>query len=252
MKTNITSYYRKHDSFTKYVITNKPRVKQLSGLYAANRRYFGRRVLDLACGGGVLGFILERDKHRYTGIDINPDMISSARNYARRVNSRNRYITGDIMQRKIEGTFDTICILGNALCHFSAYDLSRILQNMDGSYPKTAYFIVDYRDMVLLMFNKRWNVKKRLVDNARGRISITEDCDTRAGFVRVLGTDFYGKSKVRFGHAIWSPFIISAIMNAFGWSLVRRRFSKRWSGWLDIYRRSSLPKLLAETAFWSS
>ncbi len=240
MKRNITSYYGKHDSFVRYLITNKPRVKHLSGLYASNRRYFGRRVLDLACGGGVLGFILERDKHRYTGIDINPDMISSARNYAARVTSKNRFITGNIIQMKIEGTFDTICILGNALCHFSAYDLSRILQNIHVHCQRTAYFIVDYRDMVRLMFNKRWNVKKRLVDKARGRISTTKGCDTRAGFVLVLGTDLYGKNKVRFSHAIWSPFIISTIMNAYGWSLIRRRFSKRWSGWLDVYRRSSL------------
>jgi SAM-dependent methyltransferase len=213
-------------------------VKQIYGLYTSNKRHFGRRVLDIACGGGVLGFIVEREGRSYTGVDVNPDMISSARTHAKEVGSRNRFIEGDVTQMKIEGKFDTICILGNALCHFSTHDFSRILQNTAACSERGAYFIVDYRDMVRLMFHKKWNIKKRLVQKERGRISTTEGCDTRTGFVLVTTTDLRGKSEVGFAHAIWSPFIITPIMNNHGWSMVKRTFSKRLSEWLDIYRRT--------------
>jgi len=238
MRTNIIAYYRKHDLFSGYLTTDKRRVKQLLRLYTSNKRYFGRRVLDIACGGGVLGLIVEREGRSYTGVDVNPDMLSSARAYAREVGSRNRFIKGDVTKMKIEGNFDTICLLGNALCHFSTHDFSRILQNTDSHSERGAYFIVDYRDIVRLMFDKKWNIKKRLVERERGRISMTKGCDTRTGFVLVTTTDLHGNKEVGFAHAIWSPFIIAPIMNNHRWSLVTRRFSKRWSGWLDVYRRT--------------
>jgi SAM-dependent methyltransferase len=222
MKTNVVAYYRKHDDFSRYLVTDKRRAKQHSRLYDSNKRYFGHRVLDIACGGGVLGFIIEGRGHSYTGTDVNPDMISSARNYAKRIGSRNRFIKADVTQTKIEQKFDTICILGNALCHFSTHDFSRILQNTAAH--RGAYFMVDYRDMVRLMFDKKWNDKKRLVEKERGRIATTEGCDTRSGFVLVTSTDLHGSNEVGFAHAIWSPFIIEPIMNDHGWSLVKRTF----------------------------
>jgi SAM-dependent methyltransferase len=236
MKTNIIAFYRKHDLFSRYLTTNKRRVKQVLGLYTSNKRYFGRRVLDIACGGGVLGFIVEREGRSYTGVDVNPDMISSARTYAKEIGSRNRFITGDVTKMKNGGSFDTICMLGNALCHFSTHDFSRILQNTPAH--RGVYFIVDYRDMVRLMFHKKWNVKKRRVEKERGRIGTTVGCDTRTGFVLTTTTDLHGKNEVGFAHAIWSPFIIEPLMNNHGWSIVKRTFSKRWSGWLDVYRKT--------------
>jgi ubiquinone/menaquinone biosynthesis C-methylase UbiE len=94
---------------------------KLSRLYALKRRYFGHEVLDVACGSGVLGFVLEQAGHNYIGIDVNPDMISSARAYARKLRSGNRFMLGDASRMKLEGTFDTVCLLGNALCRFSTH-----------------------------------------------------------------------------------------------------------------------------------
>jgi SAM-dependent methyltransferase len=238
MKTNIVAYYRKHDRFARYLTANERRSRQLSGLYHSNKRYFGRRVLDLACGGGVLGFIIEKYGHSYTGIDLNPDMISSARSYAKKIGSRSKFIKGDITQINIEGTFDTVCILGNALCHLSTGDLSLVLENTAANCKQGAHVVLDYRDMVRLMFAKRWNVGKRLLEKEKRRISKTKGCDTRTGFVLTTTTDLDGRNEVQFAHAIWSPFIIEPILNDHGWSLVRRKLSKRWTGWLDVYRKT--------------
>ena len=237
MKTDIVAYYRKHDSLSKYLATNKARIRELSRLYALSKRYFGHKVLDIACGGGVLGFVLEQAGHNYTGVDANPDMISAARAYAEKLGSGNRFIIGDATRMKLEGTFDTVCVLGNAMCHFSTHDFPRILQKTAPHVERGAHFIIDYRDLVDLMFSKRWNSKTRLVQKEQGRISTTSGCDTRTGFVLVNTSDLHGKDRVKFAHSIWSPFIIEPIMNNHGWTLVKRRLSKRWSGWLDIYRR---------------
>jgi len=238
MQTNIVAYYRKHDSFSRYLAANQPRVRELSRLYASNKRYFGNKVLDLACGGGVLGFIVERDGHTYTGVDVNPDMISAARSYSRKVGSRNRFITADITRIKIRGNFDTLCVLGNAMCHFSTAEFSGILDRTATSCRKGAHFIVDYRDMVRLMFDKEWNTGKSLLERDKGRISTTNGCDAETGFVHVTTADLHGENRVGFDHAIWSPFIITPIMSQHRWALVKRRSSKRWTGWLDVYRKT--------------
>ena len=237
MKTNIIAYYRKHDSFSRYLSANETRARELSGLYASNKRYFGLRVLDIACGGGVLGFIVERDGHAYTGADVNPDMISAARGYSSKVGSRNTFVIADITKNEIRGNFDTLCILGNAMCHFSTQDFAEILEKTAASCKRGAYFIVDYRDMVRLMFDKQWNAGERLLEKDKARISSTKRCDTGTGFVHVMTTDLHGKKRVGFDHAIWSPFIITPIMNQHGWTLVKRKLSKRWAGWLDVYRK---------------
>jgi len=237
MKTDLVNYYRLHDSYLRYA-HSEARTKQLSDVYKSNKRYFGNRVLDLACGGGVLGFILEQRRHNYTGVDINPDMISAARDHAKHVGSRNLFLKAEVTQLRIGGRFDTICMLGNALWHFSVSDFARVLQKVTPHGARGSHFIVDYRDLVSLMFHKQWNLKTKLVQRDRGRISITKGCDSKAGFVIVATSDLSGRNKVQFAHAIWSPFIISAIMREHGWVLKRRQLSKRWAGWLDVYRKT--------------
>jgi len=55
MSARITAYYRKHDDFRRYTAASKERIADLSRLYRKTKRYFGRKVLDLACGGGPSG-----------------------------------------------------------------------------------------------------------------------------------------------------------------------------------------------------
>lgn len=75
---DIKSYCRKHDNFRRYSVTDKKRLNDLTHLYSENKRFFGSRILEIACGAGVLGFIVARHGHEYLGIDKNPDMINEA------------------------------------------------------------------------------------------------------------------------------------------------------------------------------
>ena len=83
LANQLKTYYRDHENYNDYLMKSKERVKSLKNLYNNNKKYFGKKVLDLTCGGGVMGFIVENKGHSYTGMDINPDMIQEAKKYAK-------------------------------------------------------------------------------------------------------------------------------------------------------------------------
>lgn len=75
----------------------------------------GRRVLDVACGTGVLfPFYLERGAAQVTGVDLSPEMIRIAAQ--KHQDSRITLIAGDVERAGLEPC-DCIVIL-NALPHF--------------------------------------------------------------------------------------------------------------------------------------
>ncbi|QQG48898.1 MAG: class I SAM-dependent methyltransferase [archaeon] len=236
-RQDIEVYYRKHDDFGRYLMSNRRRVKELSELYRANRKYFGRKVLDLACGGGILGFIIEKDGHGYVGIDINGDMIESATAFAKKIRSRNRFILGDIISCGVEGSFDSVTLLGNAMCHFDTRDFVRLISRVDPVVGKGSHFITDYRDVAGLLFRRKWKPKLIEKDKGKSVVSRTRDYDSERGDLIVESEWEDGTNRVEFRHAIWAPFILEPIMASNGWELVNRRSLVKWSGWLDVYEK---------------
>lgn len=82
----------------------------------------GCRVLDVACGTGVLfPFYLERGAAAVTGVDLSPEMVRLARKKIR--DPRVTVLAGDVEEAEL-GEFDRIVIL-NALPHFP--DPARLL-----------------------------------------------------------------------------------------------------------------------------
>lgn len=208
----------------------------LSRLYRRTRQYFGAAVLDLACGGGVLGFVVESQGHSYVGVDINPDAVHAARRYALEVGSHNRFILGDILSTKLEGVFDTVALLGNALIHLDTSALGRILDNLEPNVHEGTYFIVDYRDVVDMLYSGKWGKKYTERRGGRTVVSLRRGIDTEKGEL-LIRSESGGKRNLDFGHAIWSPFIIEPLIGAKGWKLVRRYPRRAWNGWLDVYKR---------------
>lgn len=237
MKTDVKKFYRISEGFERYLVSDKKRVNALKKLYNSNKKFFGKKVLDIACGGGVLGFIIEPKGHTYMGIDINPDMIKNAKKYAKETKSKNQFILGDITKKKIAGKFDTITFLGNSLGHFTTFDFVKLIKNIERNTPKGTHFIIDYRDVVTILFEKKW--KDRMVEKKRNEkvISITKEFDTKKGEIIKEAFNETFKKKVKFAHAVWAPFILEPIMNLLGWELVKRRTAPYWQGWLDVYEK---------------
>lgn len=236
MSRGTVGYYRRHDDFRRYAASNGARVADLTKLYNSSKRYFGHRILDLACGGGVLGFVAEPRGHSYFGVDINPDMVNSARLHAKEMRSRNRFILGDIASVKLGGVFDTITLLGNALIHFNSAEFEDILRNIEGNTHSGTFFLVDYRDVVEMLFTGRWGRRYAQKRGEKTVVSLRKGINLERGEI-LIESRVSGKHNLNFGHAIWSPFIIEPIMNARNWKLARRRPVPAWSGWLDVYRK---------------
>lgn len=227
-------YYREHDDFRRYSIADEARVDEISRLYTRYRRYFGRRVLDLACGGAILGFILAKSDHRYVGVDKNLDMVKEAMLQRRKLKSRVRILHGDIKTTKFEGVFDTVTLLGNAVIHFNQSELRSILQNAASNVREGSYFLVEYRDVVSMLFNGDWN--KRFVDThgETTTTSISRRLDRDRGEIEIdsLVEDH---PVLKFTHAVWSPFIMVAVLEGLGWSLVTRERGEMKYVWTDVY-----------------
>jgi len=233
MKDEMLRAYRTYETIDKYTLASKQRSRQIRALYQSNKQYFGKNVLDIACGGGILGFMIEPLGIRYTGVDINPDMIKAARKYAKALNSKNSFILKDATNSKMSGNFDTVTIIGNAIGHISTNEFLDMLNNIEGVVHKGSYLIVDYRDVMDMVSKRLWkdHYKNKEIDTH------TLGADTINGAMLRAGYVIKTKKKIKFDHKIWAPFIIEPLMRSHGWGLIKRSKSKRWSGWLDVYKR---------------
>jgi SAM-dependent methyltransferase len=124
----LEKYYRSIDNSKRYSIEDRARTKELQRVVSAYNEYFGRKVLDIGCGGGILAHLLGKG-HEYTGIDANRDMIRLARAHAP-PGPVVRFILGDARRYRFKGEFDTIAILGNTLCHFNTKGFLDLIDNV--------------------------------------------------------------------------------------------------------------------------
>ncbi len=193
--------------------------------------------MDIGCGGGVLGFIVASEGHDYTGIDSNPDMIQAAKKTARESGPHCKFILGDAIRRRVRGKFDTFTSLGNGLGHLSTRDLVSILDNVEDNARPGSNFILEYRDVVEMLFEKQWARRYIVKRDGHRLISETTRGDFEEGKLVLRSHRNGGKRKTTFTHSIWSPFIIRPIMNSHGWHLVTREHRPERHGWIEVYRK---------------
>ncbi|MDE1853257.1 MAG: class I SAM-dependent methyltransferase [Thaumarchaeota archaeon] len=237
MEDSLLRYYKEHDDFLRYGIGDRARKRAISGLYEENREYFGKRILDIACGGGVLAHVLKGQDHQYIGVDKNPDIIQAAKSAGGKLGSQSIFILGDAKSANLEGVFDTVTLLGNALIHFNPSELSEILRHNKESTRVGSHFLAEYRDVVSMLFDRKWS--RRFTDKLGRRVttSLTRGIDAERGEIPIDSTR-KGHDPLRFTHAVWSPFILESVMSGLSWSLVRRTRTKTSYVWLDVYRRN--------------
>jgi SAM-dependent methyltransferase len=118
----------------------------------------GKSVLDVGCGfGDLLGYLTEAGKRvEYTGIDINPDIVSEARKRYPGV----RFECQDLTEQRVDGHFDYVIESGvfnhklsdnerfmrDMLSAMFDHCVSAVAANMMTSY-------VDYRDDHLFYYD---------------------------------------------------------------------------------------------------
>lgn len=228
MSSRLVRAYRTAEDYRRYSWENLDRRASLTEFVKQHRRYIGKSVLDLGCGGGVLGVLLVPTRRSYLGVDANPDMLREARKTGL------RFLRADITRDKIPGRFDTVTLLGNAIAHFTVRDMERMLAARRTNVRLHSTFLIDYRDLVAMFWLASWT-RVRVTTHIRGTIMHrARQLDTEKGTLDLRARPSTRKWVLDWSHAIWSPFILEMLMRHYGWLLVRR--SKLPDGYVDVYR----------------
>src|SRR5579864_693241 len=221
MNRDLVQIYRTADDYRRYTFEDAGRRHAMESFFDTYRRYIGHRVLDLCCGGGVLGRVLERHGREYLGVDANPDMIRAARKAAKDEGSDQRFILGDVARARVEGEFDTLILIGNSLAHFNVRELDDLLLRRRANVHPGTTLILDYRDLVGIFWQGTWSRAK--THNVVGKVvHRTTSLDLETGRLVMRARPRSGKWVLDWTHAIWSPFIIESLMRGHGWRLVSR------------------------------
>ena len=222
MAGRLVDIYRTADDYRRYTSENPERLRAMESFYSVYRRYIGRRVLDLCCGGGVLGRVLEQHRREYIGVDANPDMIREARKAAREARSKQRFVLGGVARVRITGQFDTVTLIGNSLAHFTVGELDQLLLRRRTNVHVGSTFIVDYRDLVGMFWSGTWT-KVKVQTFVRGKVVHRATLlDLDHGRLAMRARPASRKWVLDWAHAIWSPFIVESLMRSHGWRLVNR------------------------------
>ena len=245
MRAPLTDVYRTVDDYRRYTSESRQRLREMESFYAAYRGYIGRRVLDLCCGGGVLGQVLEQQRREYIGVDANPDMIREARRAAREAGSKQRFVLGDVARVRITGQFDTLTLIGNSLTHFTAGELDQLLRRRRTNVHAGSTLILDYRDLVGMFAYGAWSkvkVPKLGGGKAVHRVMLI---DVEHGRLAMRSRSASRKWVLDWTHAIWSPFIVETLMRSHGWRLVERMPQRSGAAIpehvYDVYRLAASP-----------
>ena len=228
--------YRSEDTYTGYSAGNPAALARFRKLLRAERRSFGRRLLDLGCGGGALARAYVAPGRAYTGVDANPDMIREAKLAAQKFGYSATFRLADLRRVRLTGKYDTVTLLGNALSHLTTRDLVRTVQNLRGHLSPAARLLVDYRDTVQQFFDKQGHGSFTQHRGGHRWVSSTRGVDLQRGVILVTIHRDGARAGVAHGQAIWSPFVLEPLISTQGWKLVRRRPDRTWHGWRDIYQ----------------
>ncbi len=243
MLPELVRLYRTAEDFHRYLPERPERRESLASLYRRYRRYFGHRVLDLGCGGGVLGDVLGTAGRHYVGMDANPDMIRGARKAARAAGSDLRFVLGDITRTRLAHRFDTLTLLGNALGHLGVSRMEQLLRLRRANVHRGSTFVIDYRDVVAMFWQGAW--KPVYVErHKRGKVvSRTRSVDFRTGTIHIRARPASKEWTADYTHGIWSPFVLEAVMSGQGWKLATRGPGLSSAtgaadpfSWIDVYR----------------
>jgi len=238
MKDEITTFYNELERVNRYTKENKERAEKIEKLYNKVKEHFGNKVLDIGCGGGLLGFIIEKDVEKYTGIDIQAKMIETAKQHAEETGSKCRFIEGDAAEVDLEEKYDTVVIIGNSLGHITPLKLQKLLENIRENVEPGAKFIIDYRDLVNMLYTGEWKKDKKIQEHEeKGIYSQDKEIDTEKGEVIKVAKDQDENEKFTFTQKIWSPFITKALMKANNWKLIHNERTEEWNGWIEVYEK---------------
>lgn len=103
----------------------------------------GRRILDLACGGGRHSLAMARRGALVTGIDLGPAAIATARRRARRAGLAIEFIQGDLRGLAYDAEFDAVTLIFGCFTEMPREQAQDVLQRISRSLRPGGLFALD-------------------------------------------------------------------------------------------------------------
>lgn len=91
-----------------------------------------KRIMELACGTGILSVKFEQAGFDVTGVDLSEEMLTIAERRAREANSKVTFELGDMRNLEPGGEFDAITCFSDSICYMQ--NLSDVKRVCDGVY----------------------------------------------------------------------------------------------------------------------
>ena len=103
----------------------------------------GRRVLDLACGGGRHSLAMARRGAIVTGIDLGPEAIATARRRAKRAGLAIEFVQGDLREIEYEAEFDAATFIFGCCTEMPRDQAQDVLRRISRSLRPGGMFLLD-------------------------------------------------------------------------------------------------------------
>jgi len=231
-------YMRDIGTYERYTFDSeggKKRIGEMEKYFLEFKSFLGKRVLDVACGAGLFSFWLEQKGYEVVGVDINKTMIELALKTKEKHKFKSAFLLSDASDAKLERKFDSAIIFGNTLYSLSPKTFVKIIKNIKKYLKENGYVLINYRSLVKLLANKEW--KDVYLDSEKiASFNLNYD-DFQAGITK-LWVDLTGeKLPIKKIFYTWSSGFLEAIMEALGFTLVKRFETKvNMCKVMDIYQ----------------
>lgn len=203
------------------------RQKEFAEFYEKHKNTFGKKVLDLCCGGGIVANYLARQGHEVTAVDYLEILLEKGRKNAPSEENPN-YVCADVSTYEISENYDTVIIWGNSIAHFSPVQLVEIFKKLR---EKTKYLVLEYSDFISFGFTD--NLRKLLVDKTEsGKLVLDIYSDYDGENSRMIKYCFVPEDSELFEFYVYlhNPGHISGLLTALDYSLKERIPTRRFFG----------------------
>jgi SAM-dependent methyltransferase len=119
------------------------------------------RILELACGTGILAIHLARSGHAVVGIDLSPEMIAIAREKGQHVNGV-EFTVADMRNPNLSPGFDAaLCMFDSLNYLLTPKDVLEVLTSVSSMLQKHGVFIFDFNRPLIYSAHNGETVKKQ-------------------------------------------------------------------------------------------
>ena len=212
----------------------RERRKFFEKIYEENKKFFGKKILDLACGGGIFSNFLAEKGHEVVGVDVLEDMLKIARKFAPKTN-KPKFIKADLLKFDLKEKFDTAIFLGNTISHFSPKNFAKLIANIK---EKIKYFVISYRDSISWGFT---NTLKLILIEEKEKFDVVDlykGYEGEEGKIVKYRIIYPLNKKVVVDYYLYNPAVVKGIMLASGFKLIKRiKTESKMESFFDFYEK---------------